>query len=168
MRERTSEERMAMCMTWKAALAATALLIVETASASADQIFPIVPFGENFSGQITIDPAGASATSACCGGIIYTSTGSMGTISVTIAGVTFSGPLSDITAFPGVGEPPSHAYSLFASSDTSGLMMDGIPFSGEIGFLLFGTTGSTSIFPLDLGAYTSSVFDCGVIGTEWL
>jgi hypothetical protein len=62
----------------------------------ADATFPIVPAGESFEGQITIDPAGASASSVCCGGIIYTSTGSMGTISVTFAGVTFSGALYQI------------------------------------------------------------------------
>jgi hypothetical protein len=42
--------------------------------------------------------------------------------------------------------------------------MDGMPLSGVIGFFLFGTVGSTSIFPLDLGAYTSSVFSVAISG----
>jgi hypothetical protein len=131
-------------------------LLVGAASARADSFFPVVNPGDAFTGSISIDPTTPLAYPGspylyAAPMVNYRWVTPIGSITVNLAGATFSNSITVIGAPVGYG---SYSWSGGASGTPPTLNGTSL-LAGYISLLLYGSTTSTgSILPQSLSSYS--------------
>jgi hypothetical protein len=127
--------------------------------AKANSIFPAPSVGDTFSGQLYIDPSAPVCPPTSCSGLpeyhyyFYGSGSLIGNLSITIASTTFSASIDGIMGSTGTDN--LWRYFLQTNGDVN-FNSTTLSYS-YISMVLYGSTNSTSVLPLDLASYSPSL-----------
>lgn len=142
------------------------LMLCVSGTAAGAVTFPDVYSAEPFSGTFTINPTTPDTLPSSCG-FCYGGTGvrpsAIGTMTVQLAGNTFSGPIDAIFVVPGTDS--SWRWDL-QSSDT--VTLNGAPLfiNSAMSIQLYGSAVSTSILPLAFAHYTLGIFQIQALAVD--